>query len=87
MWLQSDASGRTDLSPDAALSLKTPSLPSKPLQTTSALVGKWYVAAGQAGACLHTLSMLQAYQADLLKEMDECKAMSSVDIMELWRNR
>ncbi len=57
MRLQSDASGRTDVSPIAASSLKAPSLPSKPLQTTSALVGKGYAAAGQAGACLHTMSV------------------------------
>ncbi|KAL0181298.1 hypothetical protein M9458_023704, partial [Cirrhinus mrigala] len=55
------------LSPGAASSLKAPTLPSKPLRTTSALVGKGYTAAGQAGACLHTMSVLQAYQADLLK--------------------
>ena len=49
------------LSPDAASSLKAPVLPSKPLRTTSALIGKGYAAAGQAGACLHTMSVLQAY--------------------------
>ncbi len=73
------------LSPDAASSQKAPSLPSKPLRTTSALVSKGYAAAGQAGACLHTMSVLQAYQADLLKEMDEREAMSSDDILELRR--
>ncbi len=73
------------LSPDAASSLKAPSLPSKPLRTSSALVGKGYVVAGQAGACLHAMSVLQAYQADLLKEMDEREAMSSDDILELRR--
>ncbi len=46
------------LSPDAASSLKSPSLPSKPLRTSSVLVGKGYAAAGQAGACLHTMSVL-----------------------------
>lgn len=57
-------------SPDAASSLKVPVLPTKPLhqaRTSSALVAKAYVAAGQTGACLHTMSALQAYQADLLK--------------------
>ncbi len=73
------------LSPNAASSLKAPSLPYKPLRTTSALVGKGYAASGQAGACLHTMSVLQAYQADLLKEMDEREAMSSDDILELRR--
>ncbi|KAI2644503.1 Spindle and kinetochore-associated protein 1 [Labeo rohita] len=57
------------LSPGEALSLKAPTLPSKPLRSTSALLGKGYTSAGQAGACLHTMSLLQAYQADLLKEL------------------
>ncbi len=73
------------LSPDAASSLKAPSLPSKPLRTTSALVGKGYAAAGQAGACLHTMAVLQAYQADLLRELDEGEELSSDDISELRR--
>ncbi|KAL0155903.1 hypothetical protein M9458_050166, partial [Cirrhinus mrigala] len=68
------------LSPGMASSLKAPSLPSKPLRTTSALVGKGYTAAGQAGACLHTMSVLQAYQADLLKGLDEGE---KVDLSEL----
>ncbi len=29
------------------------------------------MAAGQAGMTLHTMAILQAYQADVLKEMDE----------------
>ncbi len=36
--------------------------------------------AGQAGACLHIMSVLQAYQADLLKELDEREQVSSDDI-------
>ncbi len=59
------------LSPDAASSLKALTLPTKLLRTSSALVGKGYAAAGQAGSCLHTMAVLQAYQADLLKELDE----------------
>ncbi|XP_067245130.1 uncharacterized protein, partial [Chanodichthys erythropterus] len=58
------------LSPESASSLKTPTLPTKPLKTTSGLVGKAYAAAGQAAACLHTMSLLQAYQADLLGEVE-----------------
>ncbi|KAL0201989.1 hypothetical protein M9458_000007, partial [Cirrhinus mrigala] len=73
------------LSPAAASSLKAPVLPSKPLRVTSALVGKGYAAAGQAGACLHTMSVLQAYQADLLKELDEGTEISDCDISELRR--
>ncbi len=73
------------LSPGAASSLKALDLPSKPLRTTSALEGKGYTAVGQAGACLHTMSVLQAYQADLLKELDEGKQVKSDDISELRR--
>ncbi len=40
------------LSPVAVSSLKAPVLPSKLLRTTSALVGKGYTVAGQAGACV-----------------------------------
>ncbi len=60
-------------------------MPTKPLHVSSALVGKRYTAAGQAGACLHTMAMLQAYQADLLKELDEGEQISSSDVGELRR--
>ncbi len=59
------------LSPHVASSLKAPA--------------RGYSAAGQAGACLHTMSVLQAYQADLLKELDEREQVSSDDIAELRR--
>ncbi|ROL43678.1 hypothetical protein DPX16_21803 [Anabarilius grahami] len=52
-------------------SLKASTLPTKPLKTTSALVGKAYSAAGQAAACLHTMSIMQAYQGVLLKDLGE----------------
>ncbi|KAI2655577.1 Transposon Ty3-G Gag-Pol polyprotein [Labeo rohita] len=73
------------LSPGSASSLKAPALPTKPLRVTSALVGKGYTAAGQAGACLHTMSVLQAYQADLLKELDEGEEIKDADIAEVRR--
>ncbi len=73
------------LSSGAASYLKAPALPSKPLCMTSALVGKGYMATGQAGACLHTMSVLQQYQADLLRELDEGKQLNSDDITELRR--
>ncbi len=62
---------QTLLSPGVASSLKAPVLPSKPLCTTSALVGKGYT--------------LCTYQADLLKELDEGEQVSSNDILELRR--
>jgi hypothetical protein len=71
------------LSPDLASSLKTPALPSKPCRTTSALVGRAYMAAGRAGASLHTMAVLQAYQADLLKDMDQGEGPTMEDIAEL----
>ncbi len=73
------------LAPGAASSLNAPVLPTKPLRGSSALLGKGYAAAGQAGACLHTMAVLQAYQADLLKELDEGEQISSSDVGELRR--
>jgi len=71
------------LSPDTASSFKTPALPTKPLRNTSALVGKAYSAAGQAASCLHTMSILQAYQADLLKDVSEGDIVGADTIKEL----
>ncbi len=48
------------LSPDTALSLKALTLPSKPLRTSLALVGKGYAVAGQAGSCLHTMEACES---------------------------
>ncbi|CAM4341551.1 unnamed protein product [Leuciscus chuanchicus] len=73
------------LSPDAASSLRAPTLPTKPCRTTSALVGKAYMAAGRAGSCLHTMGLLQAYQADLLKEADDSGEIAFDDIREMRR--
>ncbi len=53
------------ISPESPSSIKSPVLPTKPVRTTSALVGKAYSAAGQAAACL------QAYQAELLGDLKE----------------
>ncbi len=46
-------------------------------------MGKGYAAAGQAGSCMHTMTLLQAYQADQLKELDEGDGVNSEDIKEL----
>lgn len=59
------------LSVDEASTLKTPSLPNKPLRVTSHLNGTAYAVAGQAGVALHTMAELQAYQAGLLKDLDQ----------------
>ncbi len=49
-------------------SLQAPSLPSKPLQK--------YAAAGQAVYFVAHDVVLQAYQADLLKDLDKCQGLS-----------
>ncbi|KAK9979877.1 hypothetical protein ABG768_013285, partial [Culter alburnus] len=62
----------THLSPSSAPSWKSrPLLTSKPCRTTSVFIGKTYMTAGQAGMALHTMGILQPYQTDVLKEMDE----------------
>ncbi len=74
------------LSPSLAPSWKSrPLLPSKPCRTNSALIGKSYIAAGQAGMALHTMAILQAYQADVLKEMDEGTGLTPEAVKELRR--
>ncbi len=44
-----------------------------------------YIAAGQAGMALHTMAILQAYQADVLKEMDEGTGLTPEAVKELRR--
>ncbi len=62
-----------------------PLLPSKPCRTTSALIEKSYIAAGQTGMVLHTMAILQAYQGDVLKEMDEGTGLTPEAVKELRR--
>ncbi len=74
------------LSPSLAPTWKPrPLLPSKLCRTTSALIGKSYIAAGQTGMALHTMTILQAYQADVLKEMDEGTGLTPEAVKELRR--
>ncbi|ROI84191.1 hypothetical protein DPX16_19963 [Anabarilius grahami] len=73
------------VSPVSASSLKKPTLPTKPCRTTSALVGKAFQAAGQAGAALHTMAVLQAYQADLLKDLSAGTTITEEAFTELRR--
>ncbi len=68
-----------------ASTLKAPALPSKALKDTSRLNGRAYAAAGQAGAALHTMSVLQAYQADLLKDLDQGQGLPTEAVIELHR--
>jgi hypothetical protein len=72
------------LAPSSAPSWKArPLLPSKACRTTSSLIGKSYMAAGQAGMALHTMAILQAYQADVLKDMDEGEGLTPEAVKEL----
>ncbi|KAI2655675.1 Glycerol kinase [Labeo rohita] len=73
----------SDLSPSSASFLKAPKFPTKPLKQTFGLVWKAYTVAGQAGLCLHTMAVLQAYQANLLKDLDEKKGKESDVVAEL----
>ena len=73
------------LSPESASSVKKPTLPTKPCRITSSLVGKAYQAAGQAGAALHTMAVLQAYQADLLKDLSVGSTIDEEAFAELRR--
>ncbi len=43
------------------------------------------MAAGQAVATLHSMGVLQAYQAELLKELDEGEGLTSEAVKELRR--
>ncbi len=66
------------LSPSLAPSWKSrPLLPTKPWR-------KLYIAAGQTGRmALHTIAILQAYQADVLKEIDEGGGLTPEAVKEL----
>lgn len=63
------------LAPDSASCLKVPKLPTKPCRTT--------LPPGQAYACLHILCILQAYQAHLLRDLDEVESVRPDTIEEL----
>ncbi len=57
------------LAPNSATAWKSlPLLPSKPCRVKSSLVRESYSAAGQT---LHSMAVFQAYQVELLKELDE----------------
>ena len=74
------------LAPNSATAWKSrPLLPSKACRVTSSLVGKSYMAAGQAAASLHSMAVLQAYQAELLKDLDEGEGITPEAVKELRR--
>lgn len=61
-------------------------LPTKPCRLTSSLVGKVFQAVGQAGAAPHTMVVLQAYQADLLKDFSTNGSIDEEAFSELCRD-
>ncbi len=69
---QLDESVAAHLCPPTAIGWKAKaSHPSKPCRTTSALAGHSYASAGQAASALHSMAVLQVYQAKLLSAVDE----------------
>lgn len=50
--------------------MATRKIPAKESYAIQVLLGKAYVAAGHAGAYLHTMADLQVYQSNLLSELD-----------------
>ncbi len=69
---QLDESVAAHLCPPTAIGWKVKaSHPSKPCRTTSALAGRSYASAGQAASALHSMAVLQVYQAKLLSAVDE----------------
>ncbi len=69
---QLDKSVAAHLCPPTAIGWKAKaSHPSKPCRTTSALAGRSYASAGHAASALHSMAVLQVYQAKLLSAVDE----------------
>ncbi len=69
---QLDESEAAHLCPPTAIGWKAKaSHPSKPCWTTSALAGRSYASAGQAASALHSMAVLNVYQAKLLSAIDE----------------
>ncbi len=69
---QLDESVAAHLCPTSAIGWKAKANHlSKPCRTTSALAGRSYASAGQAASALHSMAVLQVYQAKLLSAVDE----------------
>ncbi|KAI2664125.1 ORF V: Enzymatic polyprotein [Labeo rohita] len=56
--------------------------PSKPCRTASALAGRAYTSAGQAASALHSMAILQVFQAKLLAQSDR-SALDPATLTEL----
>ncbi|KAL0186275.1 hypothetical protein M9458_017945, partial [Cirrhinus mrigala] len=71
------------LCPPTAIGWKTKaSHPSKPCRRTSALAGRAYTSAGQAASALHSMAILQVFQAKLLAQSDR-SALDPATLTEL----
>ncbi len=69
---QLDESVAAHLCPPAAIGwMAKATHPSNPCRTNSALAGRSYASAGQAASALHSMAVLQVYQAKLLSAIDE----------------
>ncbi|KAL0173136.1 hypothetical protein M9458_033447, partial [Cirrhinus mrigala] len=78
-----DKSVAAHLCPPTAIGWKTKaSHPSKPCRTTSALAGRAYTSAGQAASALHSMAILQVFQAKLLAQSDR-SALDPATLTEL----
>ena len=66
-----EAAVASHLCPPSAGRRAQTTLPSKACGVTSSLHGRAYTAAGQAVSALHTMAVLQIFQADLLHKLDE----------------
>ncbi|KAL0152267.1 hypothetical protein M9458_051990, partial [Cirrhinus mrigala] len=82
-WPLASGPLRTHLCPPTAIGWKTKaSHPSKPCRTTSALAGRAYTSAGQAASALHSMAILQVFQAKLLAQSDK-SALDPATLTEL----
>ncbi|KAL0176639.1 hypothetical protein M9458_028969, partial [Cirrhinus mrigala] len=78
-----DESVAAHLCPPTAIGWKTKaSHPSKPCRMTSALAGRAYTSAGQAASALHSMAILQVFQAKLLAQSDR-SALDPATLTEL----
>ncbi|KAL0161520.1 hypothetical protein M9458_045245, partial [Cirrhinus mrigala] len=78
-----DESVAAHLCPPTAIGWKAKaSHPSKPCRTTSALAGRAYTSAGQAASALHSMAILQVFQAKLLAQSDK-SALDPATLTEL----
>lgn len=63
--------------------LRALTLPSRALKTTAFLNGRAYTAVGHAGAALHMMAVLQAYQANPLCDLEQGARLSPEAVTEL----